>query len=36
MNVNRLKALMARADAIRAADRAREDAEERAEAYSDF
>jgi hypothetical protein len=36
MNVNRLKALMARADAIRAADQAREDAEERAEAYSDF
>lgn len=36
MNPNRLKALMARVDAIRAADQAREEAEERAEAYADF
>jgi len=36
MNPNRLSALMARAHAAQAADREREDAEERAEAYSDF
>jgi hypothetical protein len=36
MNPNRLNALMARAQQIRAADQARENAEERAEAYSDF
>jgi hypothetical protein len=36
MNPNRLKALIERAQQIRAADQAREDAEERAEAYSDF
>lgn len=36
MNPNRLTALMARAYAIQVANQAREDAEERAEAYSDF
>jgi len=36
MNLNRLNALMLRAQQIRAADQARADAEERAEVYADF
>jgi hypothetical protein len=36
MNLNRLNALMLRAQRVRDADQARADAEERAEAYSDF